>query len=55
VPGYQATTLFEDGIRECIAYFDADPTRQRVNEEGARMMDRIIEAYENAMAKGDNS
>jgi nucleoside-diphosphate-sugar epimerase len=52
VPGYQATTLFEDGIRECIAYFDADPARRKVNEEGARMMERIIAAYESAMAEG---
>lgn len=52
VPGYQPTVLFENGIRECIAYFDEDEGRKRVNEEGSRMMDRIIEAYESAMARG---
>lgn len=48
VPDYVATTPFARGAEEIIAWHDADPSRQVVDEEMNRLMDRIIAAYEAA-------
>jgi nucleoside-diphosphate-sugar epimerase len=42
VPGFAATTPFSEGAREIIAWYDADPARQVVNEEYDRVMDELI-------------
>jgi len=48
VPGFAATTPFSEGAREIIAWHDADPARQVVNEEYDRVMDELIARMERA-------
>jgi len=45
VPGFQATIPFRDGIRRTLAWFAADKSRQRIDDEVNREMDRIIKTY----------
>jgi nucleoside-diphosphate-sugar epimerase len=46
VPDYMATIPFEQGAREIMAWYDADPSRQGVDEELDRTIDAILRAYE---------
>jgi len=46
VPVYVATTNFEKGIRESIAYFMAHPDKMKIDEALDSRMDRLIETYE---------
>ena len=46
VPDYAATIPFSQGAREIVAWFDADPARQVVEERENDLFDRIIAAYE---------
>jgi nucleoside-diphosphate-sugar epimerase len=46
VPDYCATIPFSQGAREIMAWFDADPARQVVDERLDALMDRMIEAQE---------
>ncbi len=48
VPEFVATIPFWRGAREILAWYDADPARQKVNEERGRLMDQIIDAVEAA-------
>ena len=48
VPGFAATIPFFQGAAEIIAWYDADPSRQQVDEAFDRLTDRIIEAYQTA-------
>lgn len=48
VPDFACTTSFSQGAREIVDWYDADPTRQVMDEEADAMMDRIIAAYESA-------
>jgi nucleoside-diphosphate-sugar epimerase len=45
VPDFKATISFKDGIKQTIAWFEADPKRQRVDQKVNEMMDRIIREY----------
>jgi nucleoside-diphosphate-sugar epimerase len=45
VPGYVATIPFEQGAREIVAWYDEDPSRQRVNVRLDALMDRLVDAY----------
>jgi nucleoside-diphosphate-sugar epimerase len=45
VPGFLATIPFREGIRRTLAWFDADPSRRRVDESVNAEMDRILVAY----------
>ena len=49
VPDFCATTPFARGIRETIAWFDADPTRQQIDEEADKRWDRLISAYQRGL------
>jgi nucleoside-diphosphate-sugar epimerase len=42
VPGYQAAIPFAEGIRETIAWFDADPARQVIREETGRFLEGLL-------------
>ncbi len=44
-PDFAATIPFAQGAKEIVAWFDADPTRQVVDERASRLIDRIIAAY----------
>lgn len=48
VPGYTATIPLKEGVKKTLAWFDADPKRKVVLDSTNKMMDRIIEAYEQA-------
>jgi nucleoside-diphosphate-sugar epimerase len=45
VPDYVATIPFQQGAREAIDWFDADPARQTVDQKLDATMDRLVEAY----------
>jgi len=45
VPGFKASIPFREGIARTVEWFAADRSRQRVDEEVNREMDRIIEAF----------
>jgi nucleoside-diphosphate-sugar epimerase len=46
VPDFACTIPFSRGVEEVIAWYDADPARQVVNEEYNQLLDRMIAAYE---------
>jgi nucleoside-diphosphate-sugar epimerase len=45
VPDFAATIPFSQGAKEIVAWFDADPARQVVDEQVNHLVDRIIAAY----------
>ena len=47
-PEFRCTVPYERGAQEIIAWYDADPKRQVVNEEFNALTDRIIAAQERA-------
>jgi nucleoside-diphosphate-sugar epimerase len=46
VPGYCATMPFAQGIRQTLAWFDADPARKQIDADSNATWDKLIEAYE---------
>ena len=48
VPDFEATIPFTEGAEEIIAWFDADPARQSVDEQLDRTMSRIITDWRRA-------
>jgi nucleoside-diphosphate-sugar epimerase len=46
VPDFVATIPFARGAEEIMAWYDANPDRQVLNEQMDQLMDRIITAYE---------
>ncbi|MBN2011830.1 SDR family oxidoreductase [candidate division KSB1 bacterium] len=48
VPDFKATIPFAVGIEEVIRWYDADKSRQKINESHNAMMDKIIQAYDAA-------
>ena len=48
VPEYRAVIPFSRGAEEIMAWFDADPARQKVDPELGALMDKIIAAQESA-------
>ena len=55
VPDYCATIRFADGIRQTLAWFDADPKRKQIDDQLNADMDRLIEAYEKGMSEAIRS
>ena len=51
VPGFAATKPFAVGIRETIAWFDAEPARQQVDEATNQRWDKLTAAYSAALAE----
>ena len=45
VPDFRATIPFEQGAREIVGWYDADPARQQVDERLDALMDKLIQAY----------
>ena len=54
VPGFQATTRFDEGVRRCVAYILAHPELQVEDLEFDAWCDQVIEAQENAKAQMKN-
>ncbi len=50
VPEFRAVTPYAEGIKRTIAWFDADPARQKVDVEMDADWDRLIDAYEHGLA-----
>ena len=48
VPEYVATIPFARGAEEIIAWYDADSSRQKIDEPFDRLCDRIIATYQSA-------
>jgi nucleoside-diphosphate-sugar epimerase len=55
VPGYSATTTFADGIRQSIAWFNADPSRKQIDHQVNATLDKLISAYEKGMGEAVRS
>ncbi|NLG50486.1 MAG: SDR family oxidoreductase [Chloroflexi bacterium] len=53
VPEFQPSVSFMEGIGRSITWHDADPARQVIDEGTSRTMDRIIAAYQRALADLD--
>jgi hypothetical protein len=49
VPEFRAVTPYAEGIKRTIAWFDADPARQKVDTAMDGDWDRLIEAYERGL------
>jgi hypothetical protein len=50
VPEFRPVTPYAKGIRQTIAWYDADPTRRGVDAEMDEWMDRLIAAYDAGLA-----
>ena len=46
VPDFRQTVPFSQGIKQTIAWYDADPARREVDTEMDEWMDRLIAAYD---------
>ena len=51
VPGYCATTSFAEGVRQSLAWFNADPARKQIDQQVNATMDKLISAYEKGMSE----
>lgn len=51
VPDYCATTPFAVGIRQSLAWFNADPSRKQIDSEVNASQDRLIAAYEKGLSE----
>lgn len=51
VPDFAATIPFSQGAREILAWFDADSSRQMIDESFDLLSDRMIERYEQLWKK----
>jgi nucleoside-diphosphate-sugar epimerase len=49
VPDFEAVVPFEVGIRDTLAWFDADPSRQLIDETANRLWDRVASVYSDAL------
>jgi nucleoside-diphosphate-sugar epimerase len=49
VPDYVATTRFAQGIRQSLAWFDADPARKLIDAEANATRDKLIDNYEKGL------
>jgi nucleoside-diphosphate-sugar epimerase len=49
VPEFQPKITFREGMRRALAWFAADPARQRVDPQVNKEMDEIIAAYKGAL------
>ena len=49
VPDYCATTPFWQGIRQTIAWFDADPSRKQVDDAANANWDKLVDGYERGL------
>ena len=51
VPGWKATIPFAEGVRQTVAWFDADPSRQGTDEVANRRWDALAAIYEAALER----
>ena len=53
VPGFKAVVPFERGIKEIVDWFDANPSRQEIDEEANAQWDRLAIIYAEALARAE--
>lgn len=51
VPGFAARTPFAVGIRRTIAWFDAEPARQQIDDATNQRWDKLADAYLSALVQ----
>ncbi|ADK80019.1 SDR family oxidoreductase [Sediminispirochaeta smaragdinae] len=49
VPEFRTTIPFHQGVRESVAWYLADPARQRVNEQIDEVIERVLSAWHRGM------
>lgn len=54
VPDFAPSTKFADGIRDTIAWFDADPSRQAIDHEANARWDRLAAIYLDALRRASS-
>jgi nucleoside-diphosphate-sugar epimerase len=47
---FVCTTRFRDGIARTVAWYDADPQRQQIDEQASALWDRLIASYGHGLA-----
>ena len=52
VPDFQCTVPWSEGVRRAIAWFEADPSRQSIDERLNNIWDKILSQYELAFPRG---
>jgi nucleoside-diphosphate-sugar epimerase len=50
VPDFVATTKLRDGVAKSIAWYDAEPGRQVIDQEANAAWDKLINAYDRGLA-----
>ena len=55
VPGYCATITFDEGVRQSLAWFNADPSRKQIDHQVNATMDKLISAHEKGMSEAVRS
>jgi nucleoside-diphosphate-sugar epimerase len=48
VPDYECKVPWAEGVRKALAWFEADPSRQTIDQQANQLWDMIISAYERA-------
>lgn len=49
VPDFVATTRYDQGIRQTIAWFDADPARREIDPQANAFYDKLIAQYQDGL------
>jgi hypothetical protein len=49
VPDFVATTKLREGVAKSVAWYDADPSRQLIDNEANSNWDKLIAAYERGL------
>ena len=49
VPGYAPRVRFADGVREALAWFEANPERQTIDDDANQMLDQLGRIYRGAL------
>ena len=52
VPDFICTMSWAEGVRRALAWFEADPARQSIDEKSNAIWDRILAEYAKAIPKG---
>jgi len=55
VPGYCPTVSFAEGVRRSLAWFDADPSRKKIDQQTNAIWDKLISGYEKGMSEAVRS
>ena len=55
VPGYCASTTFAEGVRQSLAWFNADPSRKTIDPGTNTMLDKLLVVYEKGMSEAVKS